>query len=644
MRRLSTSIFVSGLLIAAHSMAQNVKPEDIKLEETPAAAPAPAAQGPAAQPPAAQPPAAQPPAAQANAAAKPAAEAAPKEEKKEKKEEERAAMGSVSGPASENDDTWRFGYNGYFRAPMRVGMGSRTAGPGQSSMTLHSPLVPDDQYLSWQHTKHANRDWAELFFSYGNSWAKGVVAVQGYNFVDAGVADWHSNFGIGQGWIEIAPYMPAENIRFKMKAGSFWNRYGSAGRYDAGEYDTFIAGRTHAMGETIRVELDLEGQPITLGFEHGIGTKKPDASVYNTSRFTLLHHAHADIMYDQTISFGLHFLDSWSQSEPLVTGPQPNWVYPGPAVTPYQSASQPDGSMKVFAAEGRFDMPDVFGYLWAGASYISLKDAVTVAPAIEVIHSYGGGEYNMGITGNYLDSEVCRWQSAIVSGQKCSGGTGGVLTVAGQYEEKVGDLLGESPFGEGQDLTIKLYGMWNKIKSNDVYQDGVTKMKFGTDWKFDVFPVMAVGTRFDYLFPNSRIKEQNFGVISPRIELRSSFVTHETIALQYSRYLYAHRTCPVGTPADNSVAAWNPADETHALTGSRVETPYPYFTGVAYAPSGQDYPREAQCVQPPPSAVTPDGWGASTQNQDPRMRGMPYTGSQLRPDVNVITIEASMWW
>ena len=643
MRRLSTPIFVSGLLIAAHSMAQNVKPEDIKLEETPAAQ-APAAQPPAAQPPAAQPPAAQPPAAQANAAVAATANTDAKDKKEEKKPEDtRAATGSVSGPVTAGDDTWRFGYNGYFRAPMRVGMGSRTAGPGQSSTTFHSPLVPDDQYLSWQHTKHANRDWAELFFSYGNSWAKGVVAIQGYNFVDAGSADWHANFGIGQGWIEITPYLPAENVRLKMKAGSFWNRYGSAGRYDAGEYDTFIVGRTHAMGETTRLEIDLEGQPITIGLEHGIGTKKPDPSIYNTARFTLLHHMHADIVYDQNISFGLHFMDSWSQSEPLVTGPQANWIYPGPATAQYQGINQPDGSMKVFGAEARFDMPDVFGYFWAGASYISLKDAVTVAPAIEVIHSYGGGEYNMGVTGNYLDSDACRWQSSR-DGSRCSGGNGSVLTVAGQYEEKVGDLLGESPFGEGQDLTIKLYGMWNKIKSDDINQDGVTKLKVGTDWKFDVFPVMAVGTRFDYLFPNSRIKQQNFGVLSPRIELRSSFVTHETIAFQYSRYLYSHRTCSgTNTPADNSVSVWDTA-AANPTGGTQVATPFPGGAGLQYAPGVQNYGAETQCVQPPPSAVTPDGWGASTQNQDPRMRGMPYTGQQLRPDVNVFTIEASMWW
>jgi hypothetical protein len=616
-------------------LAQEVKPEDVKLEEQPAA------QAPAAKPPAAQAPAAQPPAAQATVGANATAADAKKEEKKEeKKEDARAATGSVSGPVTEGDDTWRFNYNGYFRAPMRIGLGSRTALPGQSSTTFHAPLVPDEQYLSWQHTKHSNTDWAELFFSYGNSWAKGVVAIQGYQFTDSAYQNWHTQFGIGQGWIEITPYMPAENIRLKIKGGSFWGRYGQAGRYDAGEYDTFIFGRTHLMGESARLEIDLQGQPITLGFEEGFGTKKPDPSVYNAARFTVVPHFHADLTYDQSITFSAHFLDSISQSEPPVTGPQPSWIYPGPFVSQYQGINQPDGSLKVMGVDARFDMPDVFGYLYAGVSYISAKNAVTVADGVEVIHSDGGGEYNMGITGNYLDSQQCQW--GLVPLSQCSGGNGSVLTLEGQYEAKLGDILGGSPFGEGQDLTMKLYGMWNKVKSNDIYNDGISKTKFGTDWIFDVFPVMAVATRFDYLMPNSRIPNQNFGILSPRIILRSNFATHEQISFQYSRFIYKQRTCASGTPADNSISSYGMYDVNNAPLGSQVAVPFPNGAGYSYATGATA--GEMQCVQPPPSIQSPESWGSSTENQDPRMRGMPYTGAQLRPDVNVFTIEASMWW
>jgi hypothetical protein len=69
------------------------------------------------------------------------------------------------------------------------------------------------------------------------------------------------------------------------------------------------------------------------------------------------------------------------------------------------------------------------------------------------------------------------------------------------------------------------------------------------------------------------------------------------------------------------------------------------FSSVLFGVNPADLSQEAQCAQPPPSAVAPDGWGASTQNnQGTAVRGMPYTGPHLRPDVNIFTIEASMWW
>jgi hypothetical protein len=632
-------------MVALPSFAQDVQPEDVKLDEQPAAAPAPAAPAPAAPAPAA-------PAADANANvgaqanlslganANANATANADATKKEEKPAAERAVGSVGGPVSDADDTWRFGFNGYFRAPMRFGIGTRdNPGPNQSGTTLHAPLVPDDQYLSWQHTNHSRRDWAEMFFSYGNTWAKGVLSVSGYNFTDASSYQNNTQFGIGQGWLEVTPYMPWENIRLKVKAGSFWNRYGQMGRYDAGEYDTYLFGRTHAMGETVRVEIDMADQPMTLGFEHGIGTKRPDASVYNTSRFTMLHHAHADMLWDQSIFVGLHFLHSWTQEEARFTGYQPPWVIANNQKLGYLSTTQPDGKMTIFGAEARFDMPDVFGYLYLGASYITLKDAMTVGPAVEVIHSYGGGDYNMGVTSNYLDSESCRWN---ITPNGCSRGNGNVLTVGAQYEAKISDLLGQSPFGDGQDLTWKLYTMFNKVGSDDKVNDGITKLKVGTDLFFDATPVLAFATRFDYLAPNSRIPEQNFMILSPRIVFRSQLVTHEQIALQYSRYIYKQRECASGTPADiQDTAGRQQPTEADDWTPPGQQFPAVPGTDYTFANATQ---AEANCVQPPPSTVAPDGWGSMTEGLDPKLRGMPYTGPHLRPDVNVISLEATMWW
>lgn len=536
-------------------------------------------------------------------------------------------VGAYGGPKVSDEDGWKFSYSGYFRAPMRTGIGKRDAPlAGQSATTFHAPLVPDDQYLSWQSTKHQRKDWAELFFSYGNSWAKGVVALQGFNFTDASAYQNGSQFGIGQGWLELTPKLPVDSVRLWAKAGSFWSRYGQMGQWDAGEYDTYLFGRTHVMGATVRVELDVPDQPLTIGLEDGVGAKRPDAQIYNAARYTLLHHAHADLNFDGQIRLSGHFLHAFASEEARFTGPQPAWVYPSDYVNRYNGQGQPDGRMMVFGGDARFDMPDVFGYLYLGASHIALKDSVTVAPAIEVIHSYGGGEFNMGLTGNYLDSEVCRW--GIGGYSTCSGGNGSITTLAGQYVTRVSDWMTNSPLGDGRDLTLKLYGMFNWIKSRDPLNDGMSKFKVGTDVSFDAFESLALATRFDYLSPNSRVKNQAFSILSPRVVFRSNWVTHEQIALQYSHYFYAKRECDVGTPADIQRAA--------VASGAAIGTSAWDFA----EPSAE----EMDCVQPPPSPVTPDGFGASTENQDIRLRGMPVTGAHLRPDVNVVSIEASMWW
>ena len=107
----------------------------------------------------------------------------------------------VHGPAiAADDDSWKFEFHGYIRAPMRVGLGKRDKpGAGQSTTTLHSPIIPDDQYLSWQSSPHNKTDWAELYLSLGNSWAKGTVSIQGYNFADAGFSNPTTQLGISVG-------------------------------------------------------------------------------------------------------------------------------------------------------------------------------------------------------------------------------------------------------------------------------------------------------------------------------------------------------------------------------------------------------------------------------------------------------------
>src|SRR5262249_42909202 len=132
------------------------------------------------------------------------------------------------GVAASSD--WKFDYHGYLRAPLRLGFGHNdNPAPGQSANTIHYPVVPDDQYVSWQYTSVQSKDWSEAFFSYGNSLVTGTLGFQGFNFTDAAFAQANAQFGIGQGWVRLTPNLGYQNVRLEANVGSFWRKYGTAG-------------------------------------------------------------------------------------------------------------------------------------------------------------------------------------------------------------------------------------------------------------------------------------------------------------------------------------------------------------------------------------------------------------------------------
>ena len=684
---------------------------------------------------------------------------------------------ATSGGVDVGTGGWQFGYHGYFRAPFRMGIGKREdyqrtgyitppdtprAGtlippPGSRTLdangeivgrdydpeeaykktTYHIPQIPDDQYLTWQHTNHNSTDWAELFFSVKSSIAEGVVSVEGYNFTQGSFTDPETQFGVAQGFVIITPETPWQNVMLTAKVGTHWNRYGMPGRYDAGEYDTYLFGRTKVTGATLREDLQL-GR-IKLSFEEGFGGHRPHPSQFNTAKFTLLGHGHAFLRYKGVMA-GLHFLHAWAQEEDRdgqgcpggsgyvdahgypannsvcsvvwAGGPnQPNGMIGGapdsettPTVYPVGGVSGfgkfadgadgnvwlPDGSMTIVGPEIKWETGP-FGLIYLGYSLINAKNALTVAPAVELLHANGGGEFGLGVTNNYLDNPACN----TAKGECSSGGTGKVHTIDFQYEFSLMNLKkgledGSRFWGEGRDLVVKLYAMYNKVSSDyDVRLDGTngsfepygglgqyylsstfspyldygwreqmqtaeaageiraganwweawgdnysdhSKLKMGADIYGSLFSNFAAGLRYDHVSPNNNIPQQAFSILSPRLEFRSRWVTREKIVIQYSRYMYAKRACDMMTPYDPNLE----------IIGTSANFDYSgspqNFTGM---------PLNQQCVQLPSGPRLPDGWGATALETAADWRGAPVTGgnpNQTLPDENVIKIEASMWW
>jgi hypothetical protein len=239
----------------------------------------------------------------------------------------------VSGPAAATTDEWKFDFHGFFRAPMRIGMAKREGAlPGQSSIVFHNPRVPDDQYLSWLFTRNQERDWAETFFSYGNSRVVGTVSIQGFNFTDAAWNDPDAQFGIAQGFVTWTPPLGLPNARLQARVGAFNDRYGMSGKYDAGKYDTYLFGRTHQMGERLRGEYDLGD--VTFKIEHGFGTRQPHPQVTPKNGLTLLNHLHAGVSHQRLVRAEAHYMTAWSQDD-------------------FATPTQPDGRLTVMGVDVR---------------------------------------------------------------------------------------------------------------------------------------------------------------------------------------------------------------------------------------------------------------------------------------------------
>ncbi len=132
------------------------------------------------------------------------------------------------------------------------------APPSPGTQLRTPPLVPDANYIDWTYTNSFVAPWTELNFKYGNDRVKAQVQIASYNLTDPGYRRLESNLGINQAFITLLwPELGNnENLHLTLMVGGFTNRYGAAGRYDAGKYETYLFGRTHVAGATVNIAYD----------------------------------------------------------------------------------------------------------------------------------------------------------------------------------------------------------------------------------------------------------------------------------------------------------------------------------------------------------------------------------------------------
>jgi len=309
-------------------------------------------------------------------------------------------------------------------------------------------------------------------------------------------------------------------------------------------YDTYLFGRTRAVGETLTADFALSSSLIVV-LEQGFGgtlaaipfqkfngntnatNPRPDGVPFAgpvAEGDTFLHHEHLALDIGHAVTLAGHAIYVWT--------PDDNSSTNNPA-----TKSQP-GHMSIYGGEARI-AAGAFGDGYLGYSRVTASHIDTIADTIELLHSEGGYSFKSNFF-NY----------PLPSGAKNPDDSGTVDSVLFQYSLSLGKIARypKKFGGNGPDFVVTPFGMFNKVKSaNSDY----SRFKFGAEGIYSAFPAFAFGLRYDLVQPNLHDSRLSFSELSPKVILRTAFVTHEAITFQYSHYIYGSHVTP-GFPYNTS--------------------------------------------------------------------------------------------
>jgi len=518
---------------------------------------------------------------------------------------------STSGAA----DEWKFDFHGYLRAPLRASIGPATPvvlpstysaspdprppgsfynpqtgmAPATKCCQLHGvPRVPGALYTTWNYTNTVTGPWSDLDFHYGNSRVTATVIVDAYNQTDGSYRAIQSQQGIDQAFVTLNfPDVFGDYGGLVWNVGTFQNRYGTAGKYDGGMYETYLFGRTHQTGETLTANLtnlDAKGDwSVTL--EHGFGAKMDVVPFLNDPYYkvltnvpsgsdngkaylsqrdaeylpyagpvpmgsTFITHGHIGAKYQKMLTLGAHYLYAWT--------PDDNWD-PINSTQAYVSDHVPrskgpiQGSMAIAGVEARLSAGE-YGEGYVGWSHIDARNINAMADIVEIMHSYGGYQFKQNFFGQTFSNHT-----GVYNGPENETGT--VDNFSLQYSFSFGALARapEDWWGDGPDLVLTGFGLLSVVHSPPppiqfgAPQDGswdmsTKKLKFGLDAVYTPLYWLGFGGRFDAVLPdldsaysrtpgNPGGSSLDFGVLTGRAIIKTAFVTHESVTIEYQHYL-----------------------------------------------------------------------------------------------------------
>jgi hypothetical protein len=425
---------------------------------------------------------------------------------------------------TEDSAGYKLGFHGFLRIPLRAGIGSGASfGPGvDPGRKLHSPAqIPDGSYTDWRYTNVSGGPWTELWLTYGNGKVAANVVLAAYDVSDASYRDLLSQLGINQSFISFdLPELFGKKGGLSWNVGAFSGRYGGAGQYDAGKYDTYLFGATHVAGETVSAFYALTDK-LTLIADHGIGAKlqvAPQVPGLEAPYLpypgdlqqgsTFLHHGHVGLIVGKELTIAAHVLTSWTDDARL--------------------SNEEDGRITNVGVDAKL-VESRWGDGYLGVSRIKSDNPLRVAGAFEALHSFEGWN----LRDNYFGETAT--------------GTGTIDTILAQHvfsleRWKRGAL---DFWGQGPDVVISAFGMYNRVRSDDPAFTGArAKLKLGGEVTWTPRSWIGGDLRYDLVRPDTSDSRQTFQVFSPSLILRTRFASNEQVMIGYSHYVNGDRVAP----------------------------------------------------------------------------------------------------
>ncbi len=431
-------------------------------------------------------------------------------------------------------DKYSFQFHGFMRIPLRIGFGTAEGGdlPAdqvQEGTKVHlPPQIPDGSYTDWRYLNNLGGPWTELQLSYGNANVSANVSVAAWDITGGSYSNLSAQLGINQAFVTLrSPELFGDRGGILANAGVFSNRYGAAGKYSAGKYETYLFGATHVAGESVAAFVDLTDS-LTIQAEHGFGGKLAVAPFVQgvpgapylpypgpeQQGGTLLHHAHVGLTFDDKLTIAFHYLTSWTDDARLLT--------------------EKDGRITTIGGDIKL-IDAFFGDGYIGFSHLKSQDPLRVAGALEALHTTQG------------------WNLRDVYFGPQATGTGTINSLLFQYTFSLARALWypEEFWGQGRDLMASVYGMFNSVRSSDENFTGAKeKLKFGGELTYTPLGWLGLSARYDLVQPNMDDNTESFHVLSPKLILRSAFVSHEQLIVQYSHYFYGDNVLPAWPHAE----------------------------------------------------------------------------------------------